>query len=121
MDTQTTWDRLLVAYENGDWDTIEACATELLEWLDGGGLPPPVLGYRLPAGLGTDFHRALVAGVRNPRKARLGGPGLVRVRVPGKQSRRQAHVSRRSAVVSSAWSKSPSTSDAGTSGRMRTP
>src|SRR3989442_1598497 len=43
MDPQATWDQLLCAYAEGDWDAIEERATELLEWLDRGGFPPKVL------------------------------------------------------------------------------
>ena len=43
MDPKTTWEQLLTAYAGGDWDVIEKRATELIEWLDRGGLPPKVL------------------------------------------------------------------------------
>ena len=37
MNPQTTWDQLLCAFAQGNWDAIEERATELLAWLDGGG------------------------------------------------------------------------------------
>jgi hypothetical protein len=43
MDSQATWDQLLVAYAVGDWDGIEEHAGALLSWLDRGGFPPRVL------------------------------------------------------------------------------
>ena len=56
MDPQATWDQLLAAYAEGDWDTIEERATDLIEWLDRGGFPPKVLSN---PGLGPDWDRAL--------------------------------------------------------------
>lgn len=56
MDPQAAWDQLLSAYAEGDWDTIEEQATNLIEWLDRGGFPPKVLSCdRLDA----DGQRAL--------------------------------------------------------------
>ena len=43
MNPQAAWDQLLCAYTEGDWDVIEQCATDLLVWLDRGGIPPKVL------------------------------------------------------------------------------
>ncbi len=56
MDPQATWDQLLCAYAEGDWDIIEERATDLIEWLDRGGFPPTVLGN---PGLGPEWERAL--------------------------------------------------------------
>jgi hypothetical protein len=56
MDPQAAWDQLLCAYAQGDWDTIEERATDLLEWLSRGGFPPKVLSNPDP---GPDFNRAL--------------------------------------------------------------
>ena len=55
MDPQATWDQLLCAFGTGDWDAIEECATELIEWLDRGGFPPQILRQDL----GPDWNRAL--------------------------------------------------------------
>jgi hypothetical protein len=55
MDPQAAWDQLLCAYAEGNWDTIEERATDLLEWLDRGGFPPKV-GSPDP---GPDFNRAV--------------------------------------------------------------
>jgi len=43
MDPQATWDQLLCAYSEGDWETVEERATDLLAWLDRGGFPPKVI------------------------------------------------------------------------------
>jgi hypothetical protein len=55
MDPQATWDQLLTALAEGDWDVIEKRATDLIEWLDRGGFPPKVCD----ADPGPDFHRVL--------------------------------------------------------------
>ncbi len=56
MDPQATWDQLLSAYAEGDWDRIEELALALSEWLRNGGFPPTVLGK---SGLGAEFEQAL--------------------------------------------------------------
>ena len=56
MDPQATWDQLLCAFREGDWDVIEERATDLIEWLDRGGFPPKDLAH---PGLGPDWDRAL--------------------------------------------------------------
>jgi hypothetical protein len=56
MDPQAAWDQLLCAYSEGDWDTIEERATDLLAWLDRGGFPPQVLAN---PGLGPEWDRVL--------------------------------------------------------------
>ena len=56
MDPQATWDQLLSAYAEGDYDRSEELALALSEWLRKGGFPPTVLGH---AELGPDFDRAL--------------------------------------------------------------
>ena len=56
MDPQTTWEQLLAAYAAGNWDLIEERATDLIEWLDRGGLPPKVLTR---SDLGEDGNRVL--------------------------------------------------------------
>lgn len=55
MDPQATWEQLLCAYAQGDWDMIEERATELIDWLDRGGFPPKVLNRDL----GADWDRSL--------------------------------------------------------------
>lgn len=55
MDPQAAWDQLLCAYAEGDWDTIEERATDLLAWLDRDEFPPLVL----PVNLGPHWNRAL--------------------------------------------------------------
>jgi hypothetical protein len=67
MDPQATWDRLLCAYSEADWDTVEELATALLAWLERGGFPPKVLPT--PAQLGPDFQSAIAsAGCRHALK-----------------------------------------------------
>ena len=56
MDPQTTWEELLSAYAEGDYDRIEELALALSDWLKKGGFPPTVLGH---PSLGQDFERAL--------------------------------------------------------------
>jgi hypothetical protein len=56
MDPQATWDQLLRAYAQGDYDAIEERATELIAWFDRGGSPPKVLNRQ---GLGPDWDEAL--------------------------------------------------------------
>jgi hypothetical protein len=55
MDPQATWDQLLAAFADGDWDAIEEHATALKSWLDRGGFPPTVTTLDL----GPEWHRAL--------------------------------------------------------------
>ena len=56
MDPQAAWDRLLAAYAEGDWDSLEELAVALGNWLQMGGFPPVVLGH---PGLGLEFEKAL--------------------------------------------------------------
>lgn len=56
MDPQATWDQLLRAYAEGDWESLEALAVALSNWLQKGGFPPVVIGH---PGLGPDFEEAL--------------------------------------------------------------
>jgi hypothetical protein len=55
MDPQTTWDQLLAAFAEGDWDAVEEHANALQDWLHRGGFPP-IVG---PRDLGPDWSRAL--------------------------------------------------------------
>jgi len=56
MDPQTTWEQLLCAYAEGDWDVIEERATDLIAWLDHGGFPPKIVNR---IGLDPDWDLAL--------------------------------------------------------------
>ena len=56
MDPHATWDELLCAYAEGDYERSEELAAALSEWLDKGGFPPTVLGN---AQLGPAFEEAL--------------------------------------------------------------
>jgi hypothetical protein len=40
MDPQPTWDDLLAAYADGDWEGVDELAEALSNWLDRGGFPP---------------------------------------------------------------------------------
>ena len=39
MDPEATFQELLDAVANRDWDQIEELASNLLHWMNGGGLP----------------------------------------------------------------------------------
>ena len=56
MDPQAAWEQLLAAYAEGDWDTVEQRATDLITWLDRDGFPPKILNK---ADLDPDWNRAL--------------------------------------------------------------
>lgn len=56
MDPQVTWGRLLAAYAAGDWDQIEALATDLIAWLDRGGFPPMIIHQ---PEIDSDWNRTL--------------------------------------------------------------
>jgi hypothetical protein len=56
MDPQAAWEQLLSAYAEGDCDTVEQRATDLLAWLDRGGFPPTIVQR---AGVDVDWNRAL--------------------------------------------------------------
>ena len=43
MDPQVAWEQLLAAYAEGDWDTLEQRATDLIAWLDRDGFPPNII------------------------------------------------------------------------------
>lgn len=46
MDPQATWERLLDAYCDHDWESTEESADALMEWLESGGLPPQTVRQR---------------------------------------------------------------------------
>jgi hypothetical protein len=56
MDPQASWEQLLEAYADGDWDRVEDLAEALLTWLERDGFPP-----RATTGsdLGQDWDRAV--------------------------------------------------------------
>lgn len=56
MDPQATWDQLLSALADGDWDRAHELVSALADWLARDGFPPTVLGI---AALGPEFDRAL--------------------------------------------------------------
>ena len=56
MDPQATWDQLLSALAEGDWDQIEELANALLDWLSRDGFPPIAIGT---PNLGPEFERAI--------------------------------------------------------------
>ncbi len=56
MDPQATWDDLLAAYSDGEWERVDELAIVLIAWLDRGGFPP-----RATTGsdLGPDWDKAI--------------------------------------------------------------
>lgn len=56
MDPQVTWEQLLAAYAEGDWDAVEQRANDLIAWLDRDGFPPSIIKQ---PGLDPDWNRAL--------------------------------------------------------------
>jgi hypothetical protein len=56
MDPQASWDQLLEAYADGDWDRVQDLAEGLRHWLSRGGFPP-----RATTGsdLGQDWDREI--------------------------------------------------------------
>ncbi len=56
MDPQATWNDLLEARSQRDWNRAEELAKALLDWLQRGGFPPDTIGDRQ---LGTRWHHAV--------------------------------------------------------------
>ena len=56
MDPQATWQELLEARLNRDWNRAEELADSLLEWLQHRGFPPQTIG---DPKLGTRWHHAV--------------------------------------------------------------
>lgn len=56
MDPQTTWNGLLVAVEEQDWETVRELASALRNWLDRDGFPPVTIGTE---SLGREWHTAI--------------------------------------------------------------
>lgn len=56
MDPQATWDELLQASLDRDWDRMEELADALLGWLGKHGAPPLTVGHR---DLGVQWHGAV--------------------------------------------------------------
>ena len=73
MDPQATWNELLEARLERDWDRAEELANALLDWMQRSGFPPDTVGNRQ---LGTRWHHAVanfvchlvLADVRQARK-----------------------------------------------------
>lgn len=79
MNAQVTWDRLLTAFANGDWDDIEVSAGARLFWLNCGGGPPRII----PRDDFEDWNRALAeAGCRHALSTLGGRWSLTRTPVP---------------------------------------
>lgn len=47
MDPQATWERLLDAYSDHDWESTAESAKALMECLEKGGFPPQTVGHRV--------------------------------------------------------------------------
>ena len=56
MDPQATFDELLSALADRDWDRVAELSDALLGWLQKEGFPPQTLGSQK---LGKDWHRAV--------------------------------------------------------------
>ena len=56
MDPQATWDELLEARLERDWDRAEELANALLDWMQRSGFPLDTVGDRR---LGTRWHHAV--------------------------------------------------------------
>jgi len=56
MDPQASWDQLLEAYAEGDWDRVQDLAEGLLHWLRRGGFPPQAT---TGSDLGQDWDREI--------------------------------------------------------------
>lgn len=73
MDPQSTWNDLLEARSQRDWNRAEELANALLDWMQRRGFPPLTIGDRE---LGTRWHHAVayfvchlvLADVRQARK-----------------------------------------------------
>jgi len=62
VDPQATWDELLEAYAEADWDRVEELADALIRWLQRGGFPPRAV---TGSDMGHDWDRAIaLAGCR---------------------------------------------------------
>ncbi len=57
MDPQATWDDLLAAYAEGDWERVQELAEALDHWLSRGGFPPRAV---TGTDLGSDWDHAIV-------------------------------------------------------------
>lgn len=56
MDPQASWDQLLEAYADADWDCVQELAEGLLHWLSRAGFPPRAT---TGADLGQDWDREI--------------------------------------------------------------
>jgi hypothetical protein len=55
MDPQATFDELLDAVSDRDWDRMDDLSEALLRWMETGGFPPRTVGL---ATLGRNWHRS---------------------------------------------------------------
>lgn len=56
MDPQATWQELLKARLERDWDHAEELAESLLEWMKNKGFPPTTVGE---SSIGKSWHHAV--------------------------------------------------------------
>jgi len=56
MDPQASWDQLLEAYAEGEWEHVQDLAEGLLHWLSRGGFPPRAV---TGSDLGQAWDRAI--------------------------------------------------------------
>lgn len=58
MDPQQTWNDLLVALKQKQWETAKELADALHDWICERGFPPTTVGDK---SLGPEWHRTIVA------------------------------------------------------------
>ena len=56
MDSQVTWDGMIAALQECDYERLDDLAGSLIRWLQSGGFPPDTGGGDA---LSTDWHRNL--------------------------------------------------------------
>jgi hypothetical protein len=78
MDPQATWDSLLDAWCQGEWQDVCELADAMLSWLDKDGFPPET---RHPQRMGSDWNRVVVRAacefVQQRAKSVLQSPGYL--------------------------------------------
>ena len=75
MDPEAAFAELLDAVGHREWNRVDECSRELLDWMERGGFPPVTVGNGT---LGVEWHRAVAtfvcylaqSKVRDARKCR---------------------------------------------------
>jgi len=68
MDPQATFEELLDAVSDRDWDRMDELSEALLRWMETGGFPPRIVGL---ATLGCNWHRAIATFICHLAKSRV--------------------------------------------------